>query len=88
MLLRPNCFSPKVVQFWFLFDSEDDAVQAVNSINDIQFEGNKISCIMQQNNSNKKSIQNVPIFPKFSKQYNNYSLVSHPIKVKAVSHKM
>ena len=77
MLLRQsskqNCLSPKVVQFWFLFDSEDDAVQAVNSINDIQFEGNKISCIMQQNNSNKKSIQNVPTFPKFSKQYNKYS---------------
>ena len=55
------------------FDSEDDAVQAVDSINEMQFEGNKISCIIQQNNSNKKSIQNVPTFPKFSKQYNKYS---------------
>ena len=49
------------------FDSEDDAVQAVDSINEMQFEGNKISCIIQQNKSNKKSIQNVPTFTKFSK---------------------
>ena len=38
------------------FDSEDDAVQAVDSINEMQFEGNKISCIIQQNNSNKKHV--------------------------------
>ena len=60
-----NCYELPFIQ--------DDELQVVNSRKEIQFEGNKISCILKQNNYNKKSIQNVPNFPKFSKQYNKYS---------------